>query len=31
VDPMMIFFIEGIDPQHHEASFAFFRIVAQLH
>jgi hypothetical protein len=31
VDPTMIFFLEEIDPQHHEASFPFFRIFAQLH
>jgi hypothetical protein len=31
VDPTTIFFLEEIDPQHHEASFPFFVIVAQLY
>jgi hypothetical protein len=31
VDPTIIFFLEEVDPLHHEASFPSFVIVAQLH
>jgi hypothetical protein len=31
VDPVMIFFLEEVDPRHHKASLSSFNIVAQLH